>query len=362
MPGVHLDFLSAAEAPEARRVPRRPWEPPTAAARGVRAGGGDRDLLAQEEEEVGGGGGAGGREEVEEVEEQEEEEAREGAAGLRAMERLLRSAVAEVHGTCRCSGGAWTRGWRRRRPAWPPGPRRGGPPGGEPAAAHQQERLARQEQVWRELRFEHSQVGWSAQNIPGAKLLSLPQAGWSRTHNGSSVGRGRVCGQIRTQTLSLKDGGACGGAEPSGLTASKAPAAVPNGASEGRGRPAAGAGKLTAEQLAAIEDEEVLDKMLDESKDFEERKLIRAAMRELRKRKREALLGLSQEETDQRERERESRLQDLRQQREARGRPGGGAVEVVTKKAEKSADGSTVSQLTKTDRFAQSVRRPASLR
>ncbi|KAI1900960.1 hypothetical protein AGOR_G00055210 [Albula goreensis] len=145
--------------------------------------------------------------------------------------------------------------------------------------------------------------------------------------------------------------------EPSALTSSKAPA-VPNGSSEARARAEeCAAGKLTAEQLAAIEDEEVLDKMLDESKDFEERKMIRAAMRELRKRKREALLGFTQDEIDQRERERESRLQDLRQQREARsqkGRPGGGAMEVVTKKSEKSADGSTLSQLTKTDRFAQS--------
>ncbi|KAJ8379316.1 hypothetical protein SKAU_G00000940 [Synaphobranchus kaupii] len=133
--------------------------------------------------------------------------------------------------------------------------------------------------------------------------------------------------------------------EPSVLTTSEAPA-VPNGSSEARAKAEECAGKLTAEQLAAIEDEELLDKMLDESKDFEERKMIRAAMRELRKRKR-----------DQRERERESRLQDLRQQRETRsqkGRPGGGAMEVVTKKAEKSADGSTLSQLTKTDRFAQS--------
>ncbi|KAJ8263615.1 hypothetical protein COCON_G00160720 [Conger conger] len=134
-------------------------------------------------------------------------------------------------------------------------------------------------------------------------------------------------------------------ADPCGSSSSGAPA-VPNGSAEARARAEESGAKLTAEQLDAIEDEEVLDKMLDESKDFEERKMIRAAMRELRKRKR-----------DQREREREFRLQELRQQREARaqkGRPGGGAVEVVTKKAEKSADGSTLSQLTKTDRFAQS--------
>lgn len=60
---------------------------------------------------------------------------------------------------------------------------------------------------------------------------------------------------------------------------------------------------------------------------------------------------------DQREKERETRLQELRQQKEERtqkGRPGVGVEEVVMKKVEKSADGSTLSQVTKTDRFAQS--------
>lgn len=121
--------------------------------------------------------------------------------------------------------------------------------------------------------------------------------------------------------------------------------AIPNGSST-QAKPVDCSGKLTAEQLAAIEDEELLDKMLDESKDFEERKMIRAAMRDLRKKKR-----------DQREKERETRLQELRQQREDRaqkGRAGAGAGEVVMRKVEKSADGSTLSQVTKTDRFAQS--------
>ncbi|XP_026042602.1 smoothelin isoform X4 [Astatotilapia calliptera] len=134
---------------------------------------------------------------------------------------------------------------------------------------------------------------------------------------------------------------------------------IPNG-SGAQTKPAEFSGKLTAEKLAAIEDEELLDKMLDESKDFEERKMIRAAMRDLRKRKREAMLGCTQEEmgrTDQREKERETRLQELRQQREDRvqkGRAGVGAGEVVTSKVEKSADGSAVGQITKTNRFAQS--------
>nr|XP_033946592.1 smoothelin isoform X3 [Pseudochaenichthys georgianus] len=120
---------------------------------------------------------------------------------------------------------------------------------------------------------------------------------------------------------------------------------IPNGSST-QSKPHERSGKLTADQLAAIEDEELLDKMLDESKDFEERKMIRAAMRDLRKRKR-----------DQREKERDNRLQEIRQQREERGqkgRPGAGAGEVGMRKVEKSADGSSLSQVTKTDRFASS--------
>ncbi|CAL8331721.1 unnamed protein product [Arctogadus glacialis] len=129
--------------------------------------------------------------------------------------------------------------------------------------------------------------------------------------------------------------------------------AVPNGSGTtgttgttgAQTKPAEQSGKLTESQLAAIEDEELLDRMLDESKDFEERRLIRAAMRDLRKRKR-----------DQREKEREVRLQELRQQREERGQKGRGAAggETVLKKVETSADGLSHSQLTKTDRFAQS--------
>uniref|UniRef100_A0A3P8YF72 Calponin-homology (CH) domain-containing protein n=1 Tax=Esox lucius TaxID=8010 RepID=A0A3P8YF72_ESOLU len=135
-------------------------------------------------------------------------------------------------------------------------------------------------------------------------------------------------------------------AEPSVKVACcQATAAVPNGSSTGQTKVEEHSGKLTAEQLAAIEDEELLDKMLDESKDFEERKMIRLAMRDLRKRKR-----------DQREKEREVRLAELRQQRGDRGQKGctGGAGEVVVKKVEKSADGSTLREVTKTDRFAQS--------
>ncbi|XP_029778083.1 smoothelin isoform X7 [Suricata suricatta] len=44
---------------------------------------------------------------------------------------------------------------------------------------------------------------------------------------------------------------------------------------------------LSTEELNAIEDESILDKMLDQTTDFEERKLIRAALRELRQKKRD---------------------------------------------------------------------------
>lgn len=98
---------------------------------------------------------------------------------------------------------------------------------------------------------------------------------------------------------------------------------------------------LSTEELMAIEDESILDKMLDQSTDFEERKLIRAALRELRQRKR-----------DQREKEREQRLQ------EARARPGEGrgnmATETTTRHSQRAADGSAVSTVTKTERLVHS--------
>ncbi|XP_007952118.1 smoothelin [Orycteropus afer afer] len=98
---------------------------------------------------------------------------------------------------------------------------------------------------------------------------------------------------------------------------------------------------LSAEELLAIEDEGVLDKMLDQTTDFEERRLIRAALRELRQRKR-----------DQRDKERERRLQ------EARARPGEGrgntATETTTRHSQRAADGSAVSTVTKTERLVHS--------
>ncbi|KAM9307208.1 uncharacterized protein smtna isoform 1-T2 [Pholidichthys leucotaenia] len=68
----------------------------------------------------------------------------------------------------------------------------------------------------------------------------------------------------------------------------------------------------TSEELAAIEDEDVLNKMLDNATEFEERRMIRAALRELLKKKRE-----------KREQERGSRQQELRQQGLNKGGGGG---------------------------------------
>ncbi|XP_003938481.3 smoothelin isoform X1 [Saimiri boliviensis] len=102
-----------------------------------------------------------------------------------------------------------------------------------------------------------------------------------------------------------------------------------------------GRSPLSAEELMTIEDEGVLDKMLDQSTDFEERKLIRAALRELRQRKR-----------DQRDKERERRLQEARA-RPVEGR-GNTATETTMRHSQRAADGSAVSTVTKTERLVHS--------
>ncbi|XP_035196646.1 smoothelin isoform X2 [Oxyura jamaicensis] len=99
--------------------------------------------------------------------------------------------------------------------------------------------------------------------------------------------------------------------------------------------------KLNVEELNRIEDEDVLDKMLDQTTDFEERRLIRNAMRELRQRKR-----------DQREKERDQRLQEMKNQATA-GRAGH-TTETTTTQSSQSADGSARSTVTKTERLIQS--------
>ncbi|KAG9263351.1 smoothelin isoform X2 [Astyanax mexicanus] len=88
------------------------------------------------------------------------------------------------------------------------------------------------------------------------------------------------------------------------------------------------AGPVTQEQLATIQDEQVLNDMLDKAVDFEERRLIRAALRELMKRKRE-----------QRDRERAERQQDLRQRGVCAGRGPAGQ-----NAAQKPANGSGSTQ------------------
>ncbi|KAM3939623.1 smoothelin isoform 2-T2 [Leptodactylus fuscus] len=99
--------------------------------------------------------------------------------------------------------------------------------------------------------------------------------------------------------------------------------------------------KVTAEELRGIEDEDVLDKMLDATTDFEERRVIRTAMRELRQRKRE-----------QREKEREQRLQELKnKERESRMAR---STETSLRQTETTNHGSAISTITKTQRLVQS--------
>ncbi|XP_058278799.1 smoothelin isoform X2 [Hirundo rustica] len=116
---------------------------------------------------------------------------------------------------------------------------------------------------------------------------------------------------------------------------------LPNGTEKVQVREMERRSKLSIEELSKIEDQDVLDKMLDRTTDFEERRLIRNAMRELRQRKR-----------DQQEKERDQRLQEARSQSVA-GRAGH-ATETTTTQSAQSADGSARSTVTKTERLIQS--------
>ncbi|NXQ34234.1 SMTN protein, partial [Alaudala cheleensis] len=116
---------------------------------------------------------------------------------------------------------------------------------------------------------------------------------------------------------------------------------LPNGMEKVQVREVERRSKLNVEELSKIEDEDVLDKMLDQTTDFEERRLIRNAMRELRQRKR-----------DQQEKERDQRLQETRSQSVA-GRTGH-ATETTTMQSTQSADGSARRTVTKTERLIQS--------
>ncbi|CAG5867398.1 unnamed protein product [Menidia menidia] len=115
-----------------------------------------------------------------------------------------------------------------------------------------------------------------------------------------------------------------------------------------------GPASLTREKLAAVEDEEVLNKMLDSTTDFEERRMIRAALRDLLKRKRE-----------KREQERGCRQQDLRQQGLTKAGAAGGAAGVgrasmtLQPSANKPAGQSAPSSSTPPNRTAGSKANPA---
>ncbi|XP_042742981.1 smoothelin isoform X3 [Lagopus leucura] len=116
---------------------------------------------------------------------------------------------------------------------------------------------------------------------------------------------------------------------------------LPNGMEKVQVREVEKKSKLNVEELNKIEDESVLDKMLDQTTDFEERRLIRNAMRELRQRKR-----------DQREKERDQRLQEMKSQ--ATVSRAGHNTETTTTQSTQSADGSARSTVTKTERLIQS--------
>nr|XP_009930631.1 PREDICTED: smoothelin [Opisthocomus hoazin] len=93
---------------------------------------------------------------------------------------------------------------------------------------------------------------------------------------------------------------------------------LPNGMEKVQVRELERKSKLNIEELNRIEDEDTLDKMLDRTTDFEERRLIRNAMRELRQRKR------------------------------------GHTMETTATQSTQLADGSAHSTITKTERLVQS--------
>ncbi|XP_057601501.1 smoothelin isoform X2 [Hippopotamus amphibius kiboko] len=178
-------------------------------------------------------------------------------------------------------------------------------------------------------------------------LLGTSSGGKSTiTHISSPGNLARLGSVTHVTSLSHASPGGRGGysikMEPEPAEPPSAAVEVANGAEQTRvDKAAERRSPLSTEELMAIEDESVLDKMLDHTTDFEERKLIRAALRELRQRKR-----------DQRDKEREQRLQ------EARARPGEGRGNMSTKTtmqhSQQTADGSAVSTVTKTERLVHS--------
>uniref|UniRef100_A0A8D2I6E3 Smoothelin n=1 Tax=Urocitellus parryii TaxID=9999 RepID=A0A8D2I6E3_UROPR len=181
---------------------------------------------------------------------------------------------------------------------------------------------------------------------PSTLLSTSSGAKSTITHVSSPGTLSRLGSVTHVTTFSHASPGSRGGCsikmEPEPAEPPSAAVETANGAEQTRvDKAPEGRSPLSAEDLMAIEDEGVLDKMLDQATDFEERKLIRAALRELRQRKR-----------DQREKERERRLQ------EARARPGEArsntATETTTRHSQRAADGSTVSTVTKTERLVHS--------
>ncbi|KAI5758645.1 SMTN protein [Gulo gulo luscus] len=178
-------------------------------------------------------------------------------------------------------------------------------------------------------------------------LLSTSSGGKSTiTHISSPRTLGQLGSITHVTSFSHASPGSRGGCsikmEPEPAEPPSAAVEVANGAEQSRvDKAPERRSPLSAEELMTIEDESILDKMLDQTTDFEERKLIRAALRELRQKKR-----------DQRDKERERRLQ------EARARPGEGrgntATETTTQHSQRAADGSAVSTVTKTERLVHS--------
>ncbi|KAM9622172.1 smoothelin isoform 2-T2 [Trichechus inunguis] len=178
-------------------------------------------------------------------------------------------------------------------------------------------------------------------------LLSTSSGGTSTVTHVSSPGTPARLGSVTHVTsFSHASPGSRGGCsikmEPEPAQPPSAAVEAANGAEQARvDKAPEQRSPLSAEELMAIDDEGVLDKMLDQTTDFEERRLIRAALRELRQRKR-----------DQRDKERERRL------REARARPGESrgntATKTTTQQSQRAADGSAVSTVTKTERLIHS--------
>ncbi|XP_027432408.1 smoothelin isoform X12 [Zalophus californianus] len=124
-------------------------------------------------------------------------------------------------------------------------------------------------------------------------LLSTSSGGKSTITHISSPGTLAQLGSVTHVTsFSHASPGSRGGRsikmEPEPVEPPSAAVEVANGAEQTRVTKAPERrSPLSAEELMAIEDESILDKMLDQTTDYEERKLIRAALRELRQKKRD---------------------------------------------------------------------------